>query len=187
MIPSMSDPSNSPDSLDPGRPSTEELFEIVYDELKKVANFKVGSEPQGQSLNATALVHEAYLRLEGNDRGFENPRHLFATASEAMRWILIDRAKARRRQKRGGDSPRAEFVEAELEAPATDDQLLAVDEALKKLEIEDPESADLVKMHFFSGFTLREISAATEVPYRTLKRQWAFAKAWLKATLETDF
>ena len=70
------------------------MFEIVYDELKRVANFKVGSEPQGQSLNATALVHEAYLRLEGDERFFENPKHLFATASEAMRWILIDRAKA---------------------------------------------------------------------------------------------
>lgn len=182
----MADAPTDQRKVDLGRPSTEELFEIVYDELKKVANFKVGSEPQGQSLNATALVHEAYLRLEGNDRHFENPRHLFATASEAMRWILIDRAKARRRQKRGGDAPKAEFIEAELEAPASDDQLLAVDEALKKLEIEDPESAELVKMHFFSGFTLREISEATDIPYRTLKRQWAFAKAWLKATLESD-
>ncbi len=171
----------------PSRPSTEELFEIVYDELKRVANFKVGSEPQGQSLNATALVHEAYLRLEGDERFFENPKHLFATASEAMRWILIDRAKARRRQKRGGDAPKAEFIEADLVAPADDDQLLAVDDALRKLEKEDPESADLVKMHFFSGFTLREISEATEVPYRSLKRQWAFAKAWLKTTLESDF
>ena len=173
-------------NMDSGRPSTEELFAIVYDELKKVAHFKVSSEGPGQSLNATALVHEAYLRLEGKDRGFENPRHLFATASEAMRWILIDRAKARRRQKRGGDAPKAEFIEADLEAPATDDQLLAVDDALKRLELEDPDSADLVKMHFFSGFTLKEISEATETPYRTLKRQWAFAKAWLKSTLEAD-
>ena len=103
-----------------------------------------------------------------------------------MRWILIDRAKARRRQKRGGDAPRVEFVEAELEARASDDQILAVDDALKKLERGAPESEDLVKMHFFSGFTLREIFEATVVPYRSLKRQWAFTKAWLKSTFESD-
>ena len=182
----MSAPSSTPTGPDSDRPSTEELFSIVYDELKKVATYKVGSEPQGQSLNATALVHEVYLRLESDDRFFKNPKHLFVTASEAMRWILIDRAKARRRQKRGGEAQKVEFVEAELEAPASDDQLLAVDDALKKLEAEDPESAQLVKMHFFSGFTLLEISEATEIPYRTLKRQWSYAKAWLKSALEAD-
>lgn len=142
----------------------------------------------GQSLNATALVHEAFLRLnqDKDGAGFEHPKQLLAAASQAMRWILIDRARARKRQKRGGDLERVELIESQIVAPATDEQLLAVDEALTKLEDSDPETADLVKMKFLSGFTIQEIADATGVSERTVKRNWTYAKAWLRTELENS-
>ena len=163
------------------------LFPQIYEELRKLAVQKVSTEDAHSSLNATALVHEAFLRLSGkeNDPRFENTRHLYVAASEAMRWILIDRARARSRQKRGGEWQRVEWPEGDLAADSQNDdhKLLAIHKTLKKLEEQDAETAEILKMHFFGGFTLREISDATELSYRTVRRRWDFAKAWLKVEL----
>lgn len=161
------------------------LFPLIYEELRRLAAQRVATEGDDSSLNATALVHEVFLRLSGseNDARFENTRHLYATAAEAMRWILIDRARARGRQKRGGDWQRVDWPETDLAAPENDEQLLELHEAIKKLEAEDSETAEILKMHLFGGFTLREIADAIETSYSTIRRRWDFAKAWLKLEL----
>lgn len=173
-----------------GRPechAVEALFPIIYDKLRRVASGRIAGEGAEQSLTATELVHEAFLRLRGGDRDsrFQNTRHLYAAAGEVMRWILIDRARARKRSKRGGEMRRTECVESQLlkVSQSSDDELLAVDDSLKRLEMSDPDCAELVKMRFFSGFTLREIAEATGMSYTTAKRRWGYAKAWLKLDL----
>ncbi len=166
---------------------TVDYFPEVYAQLRKLASRKVSAESKGKSLNATALVHEAFLRLS-NEAGlpkFDTPGHFYVAASEAMRWILIDRARARQRQKREGSDNMVELEEWQIVAPASDDDLLAVHEALEILEKSDPECANLVKMRFFSGFTLQEIADITEVSYRTIKRRWSYAKAWLKREIQS--
>ncbi|MEM7792388.1 MAG: ECF-type sigma factor [Verrucomicrobiota bacterium] len=171
-----------------GKP--DELFQSVYNELRNLARLKVSNEPINSSLSATSLVHEVFLRLSsdaGRMSRFRNRAHLFATAAEVMRWILVDRARARKQLKRGGSLERVPLSESQILAPASDDLVLAVNEVLPKLQAVDPESADLVKMRFFSGFSFQQIADATGVSYRTISRRWAYAKAWLKEELKTDF
>ncbi|MEM0895268.1 MAG: ECF-type sigma factor [Verrucomicrobiota bacterium] len=168
---------------------SDDLFQSVYDELTKLASLRVASEGAGATLSATSLVHEVFLRLSSDNEKmsrFRNTAHLFATASEVMRWVLVDRARARKRQKRGGEFERIQLSESQIVSSVDDDLILSVHEVLDTLQKEDPETADLVKMRFFSGFSFQEIADATDVSYRTVTRRWTYAKAWLKEELKKD-
>jgi RNA polymerase sigma factor (TIGR02999 family) len=168
--------------------AAEELLPLVYDELRKLAAARLANEPSGQTLQATALVHEAYLRLVGDDPGqaFDGRGHFFAAAAEAMRRILVDRARNRRRQKRGGGHQRVQIdLEAILVEPPGDD-LLALDEALKSLAREDPVGAELVGLRAFAGLTLAESAEVLGIGRRTADRYWAYARAWLCDALSGD-
>lgn len=184
------DPTPKVDSDNPAPTSeSDDLFQCVYDELKNLARLKVSGESADSSLSATSLVHEVFLRLSSDDERmsrFRNRAHLFATAAEVMRWVLVDRARARKQLKRGGSFERVALSESQITSHLDDDLMLAVNEVLAKLQAADQESADLVKMRFFSGFSFQEIADATGVSYRTITRRWAYAKAWLKEELKTD-
>ena len=158
-----------------------ELLPLVYDELRKLAAARLAEEKPGQTLQATALVHEAYLRLVGGDpeRPWDGRGHFFAAAAEAMRRILIDRARDRRRHKRGGDWRRLRLEQIDHFAEELPDDLLAIDEALGKLAREDATCGELVKLRFFSGLTLAEAAEALGLARRTADRCWAFARSWL--------
>ena len=168
-----------------------DLLPLVYDELRKLAALRVAQENPGQTLQATALVHEAYLRLVGGARsaseGFDSRGHFFAAAAEAMRRILIDRARQRQSQKRGGDRRRVELdAGAVLEAPddrAADD-LLALDEALRQFELDDPAKAQLVKLRYFAGLSIQDAAAALGISPATAKRHWIYARSWLYGRLQ---
>ncbi len=138
-------------------------------------------EGAGQTISGTALLHEAYLRLSKESDGpcWANKNQFFSAAAEAMRRILIERVRAKRRIKRGGEFQRVEFEEANIAAPHEDDRLLQIDEALEAFEKVNAEGANLVKLRFFAGFTLQEIAEATGVTVRTVTRRWAYARAWL--------
>ena len=158
----------------------ERLLPLVYDELRQLAAAKLAHEAPGQTLQATALVHEAYLRLIGGaEPRFQTRGHFFTAAAEAMRRILIDRARGRGRQKRGGGARRLELNELDLASPPPDEDLLALDEALSKLEAEDPVKANLVKLRFFAGLTVEQAATALGISRATADRYWSFARAWL--------
>ena len=160
--------------------AAEELLPLVYDELRRLAAANLAHEAPGQTLQATALVHEAYLRLVGGvEPRFETRGHFFTAAAEAMRRILIDRARSKGRQKRGGNARRLELNELDLAAPPPDDDLLALDEALTKLEQEDRVKAELVKLRFFAGLSVEQAAAALGISRATADRYWSFARAWL--------
>ncbi len=168
--------------------AADQLLPLVYDELRKLAAARLSNEPSGQTLQATALVHEAYLRLVGDDpcRAFDGRGHFFAAAAEAMRRILVDRARNRRRQKRGGGLRRVQIdLEAILVEPPGDD-LLALDEALKSLAREDPVGAELVGLRAFAGLTLADAAEVLGIGRRTADRYWAYARAWLCDALSGD-
>lgn len=162
---------------------SEEMFARVYTELKQMARNRLSREYNAHSVNATVLVHDAYLRLAKDDQRWKDRRHFFGAASESMRRILIERARARKRIKRGGDLQREDLRESRIIAPAPDEELLAIDEALEKLTMVDPDAAELVKLRFFVGMTQEEIAELHEVSVRTVKRQWAYARAWLKTEM----
>jgi len=157
-----------------------QLLPVVYDELRRLAAAQMVNESPGNTLNATALVHEAYLRLVGNAR-FVNPGHFFAAAAEAMRRVLIDHARDRKRLKRGGPARRREDLDLDALAgsDASPDDLLDLDAALSLLEREDPRAAALVQFRVFAGLTQDEAAAALGVVRRTADRDWAYARAWL--------
>lgn len=156
------------------------LLAVVYDELRQLAARKMAQEPPGHTLQPTALVHEAWLRLvNAEGRKFANQAHFFAAASEAMRRILIDRARRRQAQRHGGRQERVEFEEGNLVAPEEDEQLLAVDDALEKLEREYPRQAQVVKLRFHCGMTNEETAQVLDVSVATVKNDWVFARAWL--------
>jgi len=161
--------------------STEALFPQVYDELRRLATHKMSGESSGQTISGTALVHEAYLRLskESAEPCWENKSQFFSAAAEAMRRILIERVRAKRRIKRGGEFRRVEYEEGKIASPHEDDRLLQIDEALGAFEKVDPDGANLVKLRFFAGFTLEEIAEASGVTVRTVTRRWSYARAWL--------
>jgi RNA polymerase sigma factor (TIGR02999 family) len=165
--------------------AAEQLLPLVYDELRNLAAQKLGRETPGQTLQPTALVHEAYLRLLGE----EGPRwdgcgHFFAAAAEAMRRILVENARRKGSRKRGGDRARADFDVNHLAAPELREDLLALDEALDRLAAADPEAARLVELRYFAGLTLAEAAKVLEVSPRTADRLWAYARAWLHQSLE---
>jgi RNA polymerase sigma factor (TIGR02999 family) len=161
--------------------AAEKLLPLVYDELRQLAAHKLAREVPGQTLQATALVHEAYLRLVDvkapqpwNGRG-----HFFAAAAEAMRRILINRARDKKRLKRGGQYRRLDLNKLEVADDASDEELIAIDEALQKLTEELPVCGKLVKLRFFTGLTLDQAAECLEISERTADRYWAFARAWL--------
>ncbi len=161
--------------------AAEQLLPLVYDELRKLAAQKLAQERPGQTLQATALVHEAYLRLMEVDQvpQWDSRGHFFAAAAEAMRRILIDNARRKRRPKHGGDRRRLDLGEAvAILAPPADD-VLALDEALGRLEAADPLAGQLVKLRYFAGLTMPQAAAALGIPLRTAERNWTYARTWL--------
>jgi RNA polymerase sigma factor (TIGR02999 family) len=178
----MSDATRILSQIEQGDPqAAEELLPLVYDELRKLAAAKLAHENPGQTLQATALVHEAYVRLVGGDdsRQWDSRGHFFAAAAEAMRRILINRARDRGRQKRGGTLRRVDLDAIEIALDTPDEDLLAVDEALQQLAADDKLCADLVQLRFFAGLSLGEAAQALGMPRRTAERHWAYARAWL--------
>jgi len=154
---------------------------MVYEELRKLAAARMANEAAGHTLQPTALVHEAWLRLAGNDAGvaFANRAHFFSAAAEAMRRILIERARRKGSGKRGGGWQRIDLDKVDIAAEADDDTLLLVDEALEKLALEDASAAEMAKLRFFVGLTLEEAAQVLGVTKRTADRYWAFARVWL--------
>jgi RNA polymerase sigma factor (TIGR02999 family) len=160
----------------------EQLLPLVYDELRRLAAQKLAQEKPGQTLQATALVHEAYLRLvdPGGERPWNNRVHFLAAAAEAMRRILIDRARDRKRLKRGGSRRRQDLdLESLLEDDAPADDLIDLDEAIARLEGIDAQAAALVKLRLFAGLTIEQASSALGISRRTAERDWTFARTWL--------
>ncbi len=157
-----------------------ELLPVVYEELRRLAAVRLAKEPARQTLHPTELVHEAYLRLVGNeDPAWDGRGHFFAAAAEAMRRILIDRARARKSQKRGGDRRRVELRATDLTLDAVPTEILALDEALTRLAAEDNVKADLVKLRFYAGMSLKQVAKFLGISPSTADRYWAYARAWL--------
>jgi RNA polymerase sigma factor (TIGR02999 family) len=160
--------------------ATDELLPLVYEELRVLAAQKLSHESPGQTLQATALVHEAYLRLVGDEsQSWQSRGHFFAAAAEAMRRILVENARRKRRRKRGNGLKRVDFDKAEVAAEGLSGNVIALDEALTRLAEEDHLAAELVKMRYFAGLTLAQTAEALGVSPRTADRCWAYAKAWL--------
>jgi RNA polymerase sigma factor (TIGR02999 family) len=165
------------------RDAAAELLPLVYDELRKLAAARMAAERAGHTLDATALVHEAYLRLVGpaDDRRWDGRGHFFAAAAEAMRRILVEAARRKGRVRHGGGRRRVELTDHAAAAPP--DELLALDEALDRLAARDRTKADVVKLRFFAGLTVPQVAAALEISVATAERHWAFARTWLFAEL----
>lgn len=169
--------------------ATEHLLPVVYEELRKLAAAKLAQESPGQTLQATALVHEAYLRLVSDAKpgSWDGQGHFFAAAAEAMRRILVENARRKKRQKHGGEYHRQPLDKAtEIAHPMRSDELIALDEALNKLESTDPQTAELVKLRFFAGFSMPQVAEALGRPLRTVTREWTFARVWLYRELSFD-
>jgi RNA polymerase sigma factor (TIGR02999 family) len=185
----MSDVTRILSAIEQGDPqAAEQLLPLVYEELRKLAAQKLAQEKPGQTLQATALVHEAYLRLVGNsaEPHWDGRGHFFAAAAEAMRRILLNRARDKQRLKCGGGRKRLDLDQVEIAQDTDDGQLIALDEALAQLAVEDPGAAQLVNLRFFAGLTLKEAAASLGLAQRTAERQWAYARAWLYARLRPD-
>ena len=167
------------------RSAAEQLLPLVYDELRKLAAAKMAQEKPGQTLQATALVHEAYLRLIDTSQvqHWNSQGHFFAAAGEAMRRILVERARKKKRIKHGGQRQRVDVPNWEMVADDRIDDVLHVDDALNNLVDEDPQAADLVKLRYFVGLSLGDAAAALGISRRTADRIWAYAKAWLQSEL----
>jgi RNA polymerase sigma factor (TIGR02999 family) len=179
---SMSDVTQILDVMDRGdEMGADALLPLVYEELRKLATVRMANEAAGHTLQPTALVHEAWLRLVGNDSivQFANRAHFFAAAADAMRRILIDRARRKSAGKRGGDWKQINLDNVEVAIDTDDDTLLLVNEALDRLAREEPRAAEIVKLRFFAGLTLEESGQLLGFTERTAKRHWAFARAWL--------
>jgi RNA polymerase sigma factor (TIGR02999 family) len=171
---------------DPHAP--EQLLPLVYKELRKLAAHKLAQEKPGQTLQATALVHEAYLRLVDVDKAqhWKSRGHFFAAAAEAMRRILIENARSKAREKRGGGWQRVNFEDLDVTTSVTADQLLALDEGLARLAALDPLAGELVKLRYFAGLALDQAAEALGVSTATAYRHWAYARAWLHSELLKD-
>jgi RNA polymerase sigma factor (TIGR02999 family) len=166
------------------RPS-EDLLPLVYDELRRHAAVRMARESAGQTMQPTALVHEAWLRVIGDgDQRWQNRAHFFGAAAEAMRRILIESARRKSRLKRGGDQVRLEFDELQLASSTPDDKMLMIDDALERLRATDEEKARVVVLKFFGGRTNHEVAEIMGVTERTVERHWAYAKAWLFQSIQ---
>jgi RNA polymerase sigma factor (TIGR02999 family) len=181
----MSDVSQMLDAVRAGRAAPAELLTLVYDELRRLAAAKLAHEPPGQTLQPTALVHEAFLRV-GADQTFDGRGHFFAACAEAIRRVLVDRARAKRADKRGGALRRHDVHELPVAAPQPDDDLLALHEALDRFAELEPQKAELVKLRYFVGLTIDEAAEALGISPATAKRHWAYSKAWLFAAVRGE-
>src|SRR5262249_5632874 len=168
--------------------ASERLLPLVYDELRRLAAQKLMHEAPGQTLQATALVHEAYLRLVDVEQAqhWNSRGHFFAAAAEAMRRILIERARRRRRDRHGGGLQRVNLDQLDVAAEESSDELLALDAALEKLTSDEPEVAQVVKLRYFAGLTIEQTAEALGISVRTANRHWAFARAWLYQQLQEE-
>jgi len=175
-------------AIDSGDPkASEELLPLVYEELRRLAAHKMANERAGHTLQATALVHEAYLRLvRESKQQWHNREQFFAVAAETMRRILVDRARRRQSLKRGGNLERTEVDWLELPQPSDDSLVLRVHGALDRLAAEDPVKAEVVKLKFFVGLTSEEIATILDLNEKTVRRHWSFAKAWLFQKFSDD-
>jgi RNA polymerase sigma factor (TIGR02999 family) len=165
---------------------TEQLLPLVYDELRKLAAARMAKESPDHTLQATALVHEAYVRLvgPGKDQSWKSRGHFFSAAAESMRRILVESARRKSGPKAGGGHQRVELSDVTPAISESQIDILALNEALDRLAAKDPRSAELVKLRFFAGLTLEEIAEALEVSVSTVTRQWAYARTWLEAFLD---
>jgi RNA polymerase sigma factor (TIGR02999 family) len=167
-------------SSPPDARAASELLSLVYDELRRLAAKRMAAEARGQTLQPTALVHEAWLRLTNDEKRHWNDRtHFFAAAAEAMRRILVDNARHKRTERHGGRQQRVEMIEIASPEGRNDDQILAVNDALEKFTAEDKLKAELVKLRYFIGMTIEEAAEALGISAPTAKRYWAYARAWL--------
>jgi RNA polymerase sigma factor (TIGR02999 family) len=191
----MSDVTRILSDIEQGDPhAAEQLLPLVYDELRQLAAQKLAQEKPGQTLQATALVHEVYLRLVGSpggEPGEESPRwdsrgHFFSAAAEAMRRILIGQARRKKRVRHGGDRCRVDLDALDVGDQGQTDDLLALDEALTRLAAEDAPAAEVVKLRYFAGLTIEQAAGALGVSVRTANRHWAFARAWLYRQLNSS-
>jgi RNA polymerase sigma factor (TIGR02999 family) len=162
-----------------------ELLPLVYDELRRLATSKMTGQPPGQTLQATALVHEAYLRLvAGENQSWDHRGHFFAAAAEAMRHILVDTARRKQRAKHGGGQSRIDLEAVEIAAAVDEEKVLLVHEALDQLAAADPLKAEVVKLRFFVGLTHAETAQVLNLSEKTVRRHWAFARVWLYQAIE---
>ncbi|WP_367871125.1 ECF-type sigma factor [Luteolibacter sp. Populi] len=173
-------------SVQKGQPeAAEELLELVYEELRRLAAFRMAQQAPGQTLQPTALVHEAWIKLVGSDKtSFQDRAHFFAAAAEAMRHILIDRARRKLAKRHGGGLERGALEEYELIAPISDQQMLDLHEALDQFAREHPIQAEVVKLRFFVGMTNEEIGQLLAISLSTVKNYWNFSRAWLFREME---
>ena len=168
--------------------AADELLPLVYEELRRLAAHKMSNEAPGQTLQPTALVHEAWLKIAGDgSQHFANRRHFFKAAAGAMQQILIDIARRKQRLKHGANLVGHELHESRIAMSVPSEELLAVNDALATLALEDPQAAEVVQMRYFVGMTVSETAAALDLAPRTVDRHWAFARAWLKRTIRTSF
>lgn len=163
-----------------------DLLPLVYDELRRLAAYKLAHEKPGQTLQPTALVHEAWLRLAPSQQHWKDRKHFFAAAAEAMRRVLIDHVRRKASAKRGANPSLEELNESRLEIRAPSEEILAVHEALDRLAREDELSAEVVKLRYFVGMSIAEIGEALEMSSRTVDRHWLFARAWLQEAIQRD-
>jgi RNA polymerase sigma factor (TIGR02999 family) len=182
----MNEVTNILSAIEAGDPhAAADLLPLVYDELRKLAATRLAAEKPGQTLQPTALVHEAYLRLVGNSqpKGWDGRGHFFAAAAEAMRRILIENVRRKTRKKRGGERARVDLDAAAPAGPSLDDDLLDLDDALTRLTAADPMAAELVKLRYFAGLSLPQAAEAMGIGARSADRLWAYARAWLRDAL----
>ena len=184
----MSDITQLLHAIEAGEPKTgDQLLPLVYEELRKLAAMRMANEKPGQTLQATALVHEAWMKIAGDgNENFANRRHFFKAAATAMQQILIDNARRKQRLKHGASAVGEELHESRIAMTAPSEELLAVNDALAALALEDPQAAEVVQLRYFVGMTVPEIAAALDLAPRTVDRHWAFARAWLKRTIRTS-
>ena len=170
------------------RPRGGELLTELYEELRRLARIRLARERPGQTLQATALVHEAWMRLspDGEDGSWENSRHFYAAAAESMRRILIDQARRKGAERHGGGHLRTEWNESKIESPATgaSDRLVDLEESLARLAEKDPDTAELIDLRYFVGLSVPETAEVLGISERTVKRNWAYARAWLQRELD---
>ena len=185
MLSLMSEVTRILSDIEAGDPAAaEQLLPLVYDELRTLAAQRLAQEKPGQTLQATALVHEAYLRLVG-DQQFENRGHFFAAAAEAMRRILVEKARRKKRVRHGGELQRQPLEDAEpaIAAPADEFDLLTLNDALERFETEHPRRAQVVKLRYFAGFTVPEVAGLLAISQSTAEADWTYAKAWLRRAM----
>ena len=182
----MSDVTRILDAIQQGDPkAADQLLPLVYEELRKLAAHKMANEVSGHTLQPTALVHEAWLRLVGEAQpAFENRGHFFSAAAEAMRRILVEKARRKQRLRHGGELQRVDFTDLDVAIAEDDDAVLAVSEALDRLTKIEPVAAELIKLRFFGGLSSEEIAAILDINPFTVLRDWKFAKSWLRREME---